>query len=231
MPTLDELVKCVGSLSCVVDIAVGFGVSVAGKKAEVGRRGGTGNRAGIELPEDHAGRLDEADGGMEGKKFAGRARGKDEGVVHCITIAFPIQGISRQLLELIGAVGRSWMKFLQLFIGVAILASDPKIALGDVDVFRGIVGRLTHYVQSRCGGRFGAFEQAAAELLTGPLFQHLGRAASPFGCGHVDVFPLWTEVQVYGGVISWGREIAFCYHKHLLKLLIDLCDALAFNRA
>ena len=113
------------------------------------------------FPEYHAGRLDEADGGMEGQKFAGRAGGEDEGVVHRITIAFPIQGIPRQLLELIGAVGRSWVGFLQLLIRAAVIAADAEAALGDVGGLGGVGGGLLDDVGSRGRGRLRGLVEAA----------------------------------------------------------------------
>jgi hypothetical protein len=96
--------------------------------------------------------LDEIDGGVQCEEFAGRSGCENKSVIHSVTIALPIKGVSGQLLEFVGAVRGRGMRFLELFVGAPIISADAKIAVRDVNVFGFVVRRFAHNVWARRRG-------------------------------------------------------------------------------
>jgi hypothetical protein len=79
----------------VVD--VGRSAKVSGVWEGLEDSGGrcTGHCSCIHLPKDHSSGFNEANGGMEGEEFTGRAGAERVGIVHAETIRDPIKLVSR----------------------------------------------------------------------------------------------------------------------------------------
>ena len=88
----------------IVHISSGALVGVV-REAHEGSGGvSTRNCACIHFTENHTGGLDEADGGVNGKEFTGRAGAESIGIIHAKAIRDPIVLVAREFGELVGVV-------------------------------------------------------------------------------------------------------------------------------
>jgi hypothetical protein len=100
------------------------------------------------------GGFNEADGGVNGEEFTGRARVEGVSVVHAEAIRDPIIGVSWELGQFVDAVGSEWKRLLQLIIWAPVIATNPETTVLDVDVFGGVRGWFADDVGARGRGRF-----------------------------------------------------------------------------
>jgi hypothetical protein len=147
---VEELLEGPGPLRVIVHVSSGALVSVV-REAHEGSGGvSTRNCSRIHFTENHTGGLDEADGGVNGEEFTGRAGAESVCIVHAKTIRYPIVLISREFGELVSAICSGRKGFLQLVIRSPVIATYPKTTFFDINIFGCVGGGVCE----RCeGGR------------------------------------------------------------------------------
>jgi hypothetical protein len=203
---VEKLIESPGPLRVIVHVSSGAFVGIVREAHEGGGGVSTGNGSGVHFAENHSCRFNEADGGVDGEEFAGRAGAEGVSVIHAETIRYPIIFVSREIGEFIGAVGSGWEGFLQLVIWSPVIATYPKATFLDIYVLGGVGWGFANDVGSRGRRRFRFGVESARQHLGGPSRENGGGTGAPFRYRDTHVFPICLKIQVDGWMLSKGRK-------------------------
>ncbi len=170
--------------------------------------GGVSTRNGprIHFTENHSCGFDEADGGVNGEEFPGRAGAEGVSIVHAEAIRYPIVLVSREFGKFVGAVCSGRKGFLQLVIRSPVISTYPKAAFLDIHIFGGVGGGFANNVGVGGRRRFRLGVEAARQHLGGPSRENGGGTGAPFRYRDTDVFLIRLKVEVDWRVLSKGRK-------------------------
>jgi hypothetical protein len=145
-------------------------------------------------PKYHSSGFDDANGGMDGEEFAGRAGAESVSIVYAKAIRDPIEFVSRELGELIGSIGCGREGLLKLIVGLTVIPTHSNTTIFNIYVLWGVLGGLMYDVWAGCRGGFELCVETAGEHFVSPSSQYGDSAWSPFRSRYAYMLPITLKV-------------------------------------